>query len=773
MGHDSEGTAGGHSDAPGPRRRKTFQATTGASPERPSWQNNIDELADAPAPIPVPEPARVFTMPATTLPESAATPPEPPPLIEPPAPAQAGPVASTIGVDYLLLTAAPPSPDTVAVPPPGSALPAPPRRRALEDDDLAQVVEQERRRTGSARGAIDELETQLQLREEESGEFFAWERSMRAIGTPEALAEVDRRRPSFTGMIPLPDLSGGPSLTVVSPPEPPPVTQPASGIASSPQAVSADQTQPFNPPSSSRLDLESWEDEVDESDRATAGAAPQPPIGVPAATSEQLKEAGPHLPPAFVVEENRGEPSLLEQRAGRASRLFWLWFAANSSVISVAFGAALFSLGMSVRQSLVAVLAGVALSFVPLGLTSLAGKWSGQATMFVSRAAFGLFGNIVPSVLALVTRIFWGAVVLWLFAVGAAQLLESSGLDGGLGSRRLTVIALAVGFFLAIVIAFFGYALLARVYLVLSILSAVLLLGFVVFTWSAIDIPAALSIADGSWVLVATGAVLVFSFLGLAWANSGADLARYQRVGGSGAASMLWATIGTTLPSLILMSYGALLAASDPQLSRGLLENPFASLAGLLPSWYPIPLIAAFGLSLVCALVLTMYSGAFSLQAVGVSLRRPVAVLVVGVLIAVCALSITFGELDFTAVMRDLATTIAVPVAAWVGIFAADLMIRNRRFDSRSLLRRGGIYPDVDWVNLGMLVLATAIGWGLTTATMAGLGWQGYIFTLAGVPLDSVIAEADLGVIAALVLGLLSPVLFGIPAIRRQERARG
>ena len=43
--------------------------------------------------------------------------------------------------------------------------------------------------------------------------------------------------------------------------------------------------------------------------------------------------------------------------------------------------------------------------------------------------------------------------------------------------------------------------------------------------------------------------------------------------------------------------------------------------------------------------------------------------------------------------MRDLVTTIAVPIAAWAGIFAAEMMIRSRRFDTPSLLTRGGVYP--------------------------------------------------------------------------------
>ena len=98
-------------------------------------------------------------------------------------------------------------------------------------------------------------------------------------------------------------------------------------------------------------------------------------------------------------------------------------------------------------------------------------------------------------------------------------------------------------------------------------------------------------------------------------------------------------------------------------------------------------------------------------------------------------------------------------------------MIRNRRFDSRSLLTRGGLYRNVHWVNLGMLGVTTIIGYGFTTASAGWLAWQGYFLGLVGLPAGSDLAAADPGVIVALVLGLATPLLFGVRSIRRQEAA--
>lgn len=471
----------------------------------------------------------------------------------------------------------------------------------------------------------------------------------------------------------------------------------------------------------------------------------------------------------FTPEGSGSSPTPLEARLGRASRLFWLWFAANSSVMSLAFGSALFSLGMSLRQAVVATFVGVAISFLPLGLGTLAGKWSGQPVMVVSRATFGHFGNILPAAVALLTRVFWGAVLLWIIAAATARIVVGAKLGGPLTEMQLMVIVMALGFLLALVVAYFGYALFARIQRIVGILSAVLIVVLVVITLPTVDLAKALTVRDGPVMLVITGVVLVFSFVGLVWANSSGDLARYQRPSSSGGASMLWASFGTTLPAFLLIGYGAVLAASSEKTARGLVASPIDTIAGLLPSWYPVPLIAATALSLLSGVILSIYSGGFALGAIGLKVHRSGATVIVGVLVFAVAVVLGFTVSDVVVVFRDLATTLAVPVAAWAGIFSAEMMLRRRRFDTRSLLTRGGIYRDVNWLNLTMLIVASVIGLGLTSASVVGLRWEGYLFTAAGVRLTSPLGSTDLGVLVALAIGLLTPLVAGISTIRNQE----
>ena len=297
------------------------------------------------------------------------------------------------------------------------------------------------------------------------------------------------------------------------------------------------------------------EDAEDAAAAVAMSAQPSAPIAAPRTDDASAVLRGRHLRPSILSPETADlEPTPVERRVGRAARMFWLWFAGTSSLISVGVGATLFVLGLSLRQLLVATLVGVALSFLPLGVGTLAGKWSGQPTLVVSRASFGLRGNVVPTVLALVVKLFWGAVLLWLAGSAAGSLTGSEKWPGN--AVTATSVALVATIAVASAIAYVGYALVARIQLVLTIASAVLIGLMVTATWTHVNLDRALAAPDALWTHVVTGAVLVFSYVGLAWAMTSAEVARYQRVRSSGGAAMLWATFGAGVPQLVLVSYG-------------------------------------------------------------------------------------------------------------------------------------------------------------------------------------------------------------------------
>ncbi|WP_294180561.1 cytosine permease [uncultured Schumannella sp.] len=607
---------------------------------------------------------------------------------------------------------------------------------------------------------------------------------------------------------PVLDFSSMPPPIGIEPADIPPYVPSSEEVAPAPEATPSeplpgtvaplpqefdDRTVPraFVPPPSpiaQDVDLDAENDDVvDDVDRltgsvpiavGTAGIAdvlapPSEPIAVQRVADDDplLAAQARRVPRAGEIEATGIEPTPLDRRAGRSVRLFWLWFAPNASVISIAVGAILAASGMSLRQAIVAALTGVAVSWIPLGFGTLAGKWTGQPVMVVSRAVFGHLGNLGPAVLALATRIFWGGALLWLFAASAAHIVELAGVDPGLGVELWTFLGIIVGVIVIATVSVVGYGLLALVHLVSTIASVILIVGVIALTAPRLDFGTALTLGDGSWLLVVPGAALVFSVVGLAWAQSTGDLARYQRPDGWGGAAMLSSSFGATLPAFALIAWGALLAASDPALGAALILDPIGALASLLPLWYPIPLVLAVGIGLISAATLASYSGGFAIQSLGIRASRTSTTVLAVVLVALVAAALAFLAVEPGEILFDLIITIAVPVSAWVGILAAEMMFRSTRLDASSLLERGRHYPDVRWGNLAILVLATALGWGLTSAEVSWLSWQGFLFAPLGIGAGELWATSNVGVFVALALGLVATLATALPSVRRQERS--
>ena len=94
------------------------------------------------------------------------------------------------------------------------------------------------------------------------------------------------------------------------------------------------------------------------------------------------------------------------ERKGHPRDLFWPWFAANISVLGLSYGAFVLGFGISFWQALVVGVVAIVLSFLACGFIAVAGKRGSAPTMVLSRAAFGVNGNKLPTVIS------------WLLTVG-------------------------------------------------------------------------------------------------------------------------------------------------------------------------------------------------------------------------------------------------------------------------------------------------------------------------------------------------------------------
>ena len=108
-------------------------------------------------------------------------------------------------------------------------------------------------------------------------------------------------------------------------------------------------------------------------------------------------------------------------------------------------------------------------------------------------------------------------------------------------------------------------------------------------------------------------------------------------------------------------------------------------------------------------------------------------------------------------------------MAVWAGMFVADVIIRKKDYSTTDLYDAKGRYGVWNGKSFAILIVGTVLGWGLVINTAANwLNWQGYLLFLIGGKGGSW-AAANLGVIVALIVGLVGALLFQRGDIAKQE----
>lgn len=123
------------------------------------------------------------------------------------------------------------------------------------------------------------------------------------------------------------------------------------------------------------------------------------------------------------------------ERHGRPVSLFFVWFAANSSITALVTGALMTILGNSALWSIPAIILGNILGGYITALHSAQGPQLGVPQMIQSRAQFGFYGAILPLILALFIYIGFYATGLVLGGQALGLLFHVSPQIGPSSSR--------------------------------------------------------------------------------------------------------------------------------------------------------------------------------------------------------------------------------------------------------------------------------------------------------------------------------------------------
>ncbi|MEU3980820.1 cytosine permease [Streptomyces sp. NPDC026672] len=461
------------------------------------------------------------------------------------------------------------------------------------------------------------------------------------------------------------------------------------------------------------------------------------------------------------------------ERKGTPRSLFWPWFGANVSVLGLSYGAFALGFGISFWQALVAGVLGIVASFLLCGFVAVAGKRGSAPTMVLSRAAYGVRGNRLPAVVSWVLTVGWETVLTALATMATATVFTRLGWGGGTGTE---VVALVVVCALTVAGGVMGFDLIMRLQTVITVVTGVLTLVYVVLVADHVHWSTVSAVPGGSAQEFIGALVFMMTGFGLGWVNAAADYSRYLPRSSSGRGVIGWTTAGASAAPLLLLVFGLLLAGSSETLDKAVAADPIGALTTLLPTWFLVPFAVVAVLGLVGGAVLDIYSSGLALLSAGLPVPRYLAALVDGVLMIAGSVYIVFFADDFLGQFMGFLTTLGVPIAAWCGIVLADLALRRRDYDEDDLYRPHGRYGDVPAVPLLLTLAATGVGWGLVTNTAANwLTWQGYLLGPLGLGGRSgAWAYANLGVLAALLIGLLGTFALGRGRVRAQEsRARG
>ncbi|MFD9104399.1 purine-cytosine permease family protein [Streptomyces virginiae] len=442
----------------------------------------------------------------------------------------------------------------------------------------------------------------------------------------------------------------------------------------------------------------------------------------------------------FRVETRGIDPIPDSERHGRARDLFWLWFGSNLTFTYVINGALAVAFGLTFWQATAVVVAS-GLAFFAISAAGLSGIRTGTATLVISRAAFGVRGNLPAGVLNWLVGIGYTILNTVVGTLALEVFLEELGLLHGTPARA---VALFVTLALTFVVAMWGHA---TVQFAERWMAYVLAVGFAALL--AFLLPGADTAAPATGVPGASGWSLAFVIMLAApfsYLPMPADYTRYLPRTTSLKSITWYGALGGFLSSVALGVAGVAAA------TRTDMTDAVAGTESLLPGWFqPVFLALVLGGSVTNSII-TLYSSSLNLQVLGIPWTRSQAIVVSAAITGLGSLAALFLT-DFTSALTSFLSLLIIVFAPWGGVFLTDMLLRRCRYDGHALHTTGpggGYWYRSGYHPAGLAALLAGI-------TFAALTCDSELWTG---PLVAPLGGADLTLLGAVVSGLVYAALY-------------
>ena len=455
------------------------------------------------------------------------------------------------------------------------------------------------------------------------------------------------------------------------------------------------------------------------------------------------------------------------ERAGKASSLFWPWCGANVSLLALSYGSFFLGFGISFWQATAAAVLGTVLSFLLVGVSSLAGKKSNAPTMVLSRATFGVKGNLIPGALSYLIFVGWETVLVSLATLATGTVFVRV---GHLEHNTAMILGFVIAVALTVSAGVLGFEVIMKLQRYLTSITIAMTLVYIALTIDEVNWSVITSMKSGSLQGFVGALIFGATGIGLGWVNSAADYSRYLPRSTSSKSVVGWTVFGASIVPIVLVIFGAALSASSEDLAGAIATDPIGALTTILPTWYLVIFALVAILGLVGGAILDLYSSGLTLISLGLPVKRHIAASFDAILMLLGTIYFVWVADDFFFPFQGFLITLGVPIAAWSAIFVVDVLLR-KSYEEKDLYTINGRYGAWNSTSILILIVATVIGWGFVTNSFASwLSWQGYFLGVLGGK-EGPWAYANLGVFFALLIGFIGYFLFARSAIAKQENA--
>ena len=308
---------------------------------------------------------------------------------------------------------------------------------------------------------------------------------------------------------------------------------------------------------------------------------------------------------SFNLELNSTNQITETERHGKARDLFWPWCGANVSVLAISYGAFFLGFGINFTQATLAAFLGTLLSFLLVGISSLAGKRSNAPTMILSRATFGVKGNIVPGLLSYLVFVGWETVLIAVSTLATGTIL---GRIGHISHNTSLLIGFSSSVALTVLGGVLGFPVVMKLQKWISSITLIATITFIALTFNQIDFHQLSQTKSGPISGLIGAIIFGMTGIGLGWVNSAADYSRYLPRSTKSGSVVGWTVFGASLAPIIMVIYGAALAGSSSKLGDAVANDPVGALTELLPTWFLFLFAIIAILGLIGGAILDLYS---------------------------------------------------------------------------------------------------------------------------------------------------------------------